>query len=162
MAVVEASGKHGVYHLAVYLGSSRGPLDSLLPIYHSLILIWKILFTSSSLVAKMDRHLARVMDVSISKDTGQPMRASMPSYFDEASIASLLTIVAWVALAVLIVKYIVDLLKYHWANQIPQNGTVPPVYPSFLPVLGTSVPFILDNERFFRQATYVCSKIRGR
>jgi hypothetical protein len=55
----------------------------------------------------------------------------------------------------LVVKYAVSLFMYHQQHLHRTEHQLPPEYPSFIPWLGSAIPFLLDNAAFLRLATYV-------
>ncbi|KAK9775308.1 putative Cytochrome P450 [Seiridium cardinale] len=56
-------------------------------------------------------------------------------------------------LAAIIFNYFFNLVKYYWVHMSTEPGQLPPTYPSFLPVIGTLVPFLWNNEGFFRRVS---------
>lgn len=55
--------------------------------------------------------------------------------------------------AVLLCNYITTIARYHLANLGKKDEQLPPTYPTFIPVIGTLIPFLWDNEAFFRRVT---------
>ena len=61
------------------------------------------------------------------------------------------------ALLVLIFRYGIAITKYHRTHRIAtaECPQIPPRYPSFIPWLGHSLPFVLDHGRFMSHVAYV-------